>query len=263
MPTSNTVTFEDFKNENGRIYWWATDLMRMTGYDDMKMFEKAIHRAIKACITLGIDHFENFEKIVRDNDRTDYKLTRFACYLTVMNADPKKELVAQAQLYFVQQTRKFELYIENREEIERILIREEVREGNKSLMSTAKTAGLINYAQFNHRGYLGLYNMGNWQLATRRGIKKEALSDYMGRAELAANLFRITQTEEKIKHLGIKGQSKLEKTHYEVGREVRHLIQKNTGKSPEDLPTKRRIPEIASELKRGYKRMNQGDKKIK
>jgi DNA-damage-inducible protein D len=253
-------TFEDFKNQNGHVYWWASDLMKMLDYRDMDTFMKVINKAIKACITLGIDHFDNFKKTERENIGTDYQLSRFACYLTVMNGDPKKEPVASAQVYFVQQTRKFEVYIQNHEEIERLMVREEVKEGNKSLMSTAKDAGLVDYAQFNHKGYLGLYNMGNWQLARRRGIKKDELSEYMGRAELAANLFRITQTEEKIKHLGIKGQSQLEKTHYEVGRQVRGMVYKNTGRTPEQLPTEKRLPDIRKELKKGYKNMLIDDK---
>lgn len=259
-PTAQGPTFEDFKNQNGHTYWWASDLMKMLDYKDMDSFTKVINKAIKACLTLGIDHFDNFKRTEREGKGTDFQLSRFACYLTVMNGDPKREPVAKAQVYFVNQTRKFELYLKDSGELERLMVRDEIKEGNKSLMSTAKAAGLVDYAQFNHKGYMGMYNMGNWMLADKRGIKKEELSDYMGRAELAANLFRITQTEEKIKHMGVKGQAHLEKTHYEVGREVRNLVYKNTGKTPEQLPTERRLPEIRKELKKGYRKMLTDDK---
>jgi DNA-damage-inducible protein D len=260
-PEENPLNFEDFKNENGITYWWASDLMAMLGYYDMASFKKAIDRAMKACISLNIDCLDNFVKEKR-NDVDDYKLTRFACYLTVMNADPKKHpAVAAAQVYFVDQTRKFEIILQKSEDFERLTIREEIKEGNKSLMSTASRAGLTDYGRFVNAGYLGLYNMQNWQLASRRNVDKKDLNEYMGRTELAANLFRITQTEEKIKNHNIRGQAALESTHQSVGREVREIILKNTGKAPEQLPIERKIPEVQKELKAGYKKMQQADQK--
>ena len=158
-----------------------------------------------------------------------------------MNADPKKPEVAKAQVYFIEQTRKFEILVQNSQEIERITIRDEIKEGNKSLSSVASRAGVTDYAKFSNAGYMGLYNMNNWQLARRRNIDKRDLQDYMGRAELAANLFRITQTEERIKNRNIKGQANLESTHQDVGREVREVILRNTGKNPEQLPLARKL----------------------
>jgi DNA-damage-inducible protein D len=254
------VDFEDFKNENGITYWWASHLMMMLGYKDMVTFKKAIDRAMKSCISLNIDCLDNFVKEKNDGV-DDYKLTRFACYLTVMNADPKRPEVATAQVYFVEQTRKFEIIIQKSEEIERITIRDEIKEGNKSLNATAARAGLMDYARFANAGYMGLYNMPNWELAKRRNIDKKDLHEYMGRTELAANLFRITQTEERIKNYNIRGQQSLEETHYKVGREVRDIIQKNSGKSPEQLPLSRKLPEVKKELKDGYKKMKEIDGK--
>jgi len=260
------LSFEDFKQENSITYWWASDLMKMLGYPNMKSFQKVLDRATKAFVSLNIPHYENIiaeQRSIGGNTFQDFKLTRFACYMSVMNGDPKKIEVAQAQVYFAQQTRKFELYIENNQEIDRLLIREELKEGNKSLSSTVKQAGVQDYAKFTNAGYLGMYNMPSWQLEKKRGVTKGKLMDIMGRTELAANLFRVTQTEERIKSRRIKGQSNLEQTHFQVGKEVREIIQKNVGKNPENLPQEKQLPEVRKELKEGYKKMQKDDIPIK
>ncbi len=260
---SSLPTFEDFKNENGFAYWWASDLMLMLGYPNMKSFGKVLDRATKAFVSLNIPHYENIVAIMRTIDGAelqDFKLTRFACYLAVMNGDPKKEEVAKAQAYFAHQTRKFELYIQGATEIDRILIREELTEGNKSLAMAASRAGVVDYAKFQNAGYLGMYNMPSWKLEQKRGVAKGKLMDYMGRTELAANLFRITQTEERIRNRNIKGQEALEATHRIVGAEVRKIVTENVGKAPESLPQERELPEVKKQLKQGYKKMKKGDK---
>lgn len=263
----SSLSFEDFKHENGITYWWASDLMHMLGYKDMKSFQKVLDRATKAFVTLSIPHYENIVPAMRTdrNEMTqDFKLTRFACYITVMNGDPKKEEVALAQAYFAQQTRKFELYIQNQNELDRLLIRDELTEGNKSLSSVAQKAGIENFAKFQDAGYTGLYNMPMWKLKKQKNIDGNGnLADHMGRTELAANLFRVTQTEERIKSKDIKGQAKLEETHFNVGREVRGILQKNVGKDPEQLPLEKKLPDIKKELKQGYKKMLKEDNKKK
>ncbi len=259
---NSELSFEDFKNENGITFWWASDLMIMLGYKDMKSFQKVLDRATKAFVSLSIPHYENIIAIQREKDGSkvqDFKLSRFACYLSVMNGDPKKVEVAEAQVYFAQQTRKFELYVQNSDQIERILIREELTEGNKSLASVAKFARVEDFAKFQNAGYLGMYNMPSWQLEMKRHVKKGKLMDFMGRTELAANLFRVTQTEERIKNKRITGQQNLEQTHYQVGKEVREIIQKNVGKNPENLPLERPIAEVKKELKEGHKKMLKED----
>ena len=248
------LDFEDFKNENGLTYWWASHLMLMLGYKEMPSFKSAIDRAMKACLSLNIDCLDNFKKEL-NNGHDDYKLTRFACYLTVMNADPKHQQVAAAQVYFIEQTRKFEIIIQKASEMERLAIRDEIKEGNKSLNKTASRAGLTDYARFANAGYMGLYNMTNWELAKRRNVDKKDLHEYMGRTELAANLFKLTQTEERIKNYNVQGQQNLEATHQRVGREVRDIILKNSGKSPEELPMERKLPDVRKELKATYKKM--------
>lgn len=255
-------TFEDFKNQNGIIFWWASDMMRMLGYPDMKAFQRVIDRATKAFISLDIQHHENIistTRVIEDKEFHDFKLTRFACYMVAMNGNPQKPEVALAQKYFVEQTRKFEILIENSQEIERLVIRDELTDGNKSLCSTAKKAGVSDFAKFQNAGYLGMYNMENWKLAKKRGIDKGKLLDYMGRTELAANLFRITQTEEYIKNKNITGQIRLEEAHKQVGRDVRNIIVRNTGKTPENLPQAKVLPEVKKEIKQGYKKMKKAD----
>lgn len=252
--------FEDFRNENGIVFWWASDLMVLLGYKDMKSFQKVLDRATKAFVSLGIPHFKNIIPVDRDIDghqHQDFKLTRFACYITVMNGDPKKTEVAAYQAFFAEQTRKFELYVQNSHELDRILIREELKEGTVSLNATAKGAGVVDFARFQDAGYRGLYNMPSWQLKKRR--QADNLYDYMGRTELAANLFRVTQTEERITNREVKGQVPLEKTHFNVGREVRDMVMRNTGKLPEALPQEKQIPDLKKELKEGYKKMLKED----
>lgn len=263
---NNEVTFENFKNENGMPFWWASDLMRMLDYKDMSSFKKVLDKATKTCITLGIPHYDNFiaeMRTVEGHNIQDFKLTRFACYLTVMNGDTKKEPVASAQVYFAENTRKFELYIQNSKELERLLIRDELKEGHKTLARAAKWGGVQDFAKFNNAGYLGMYNMYNWKLAKSRNVDIKKLYDYMGRTELAANLFRITQTEERIKNKNVKGQADLEQTHYQVGKEVREFVVKNTGTAPENLSLEREIPKVQKELKQGYRKMLKADNKPK
>lgn len=260
---TDDLSFEDFKNQNGITYWWASELMLMLGYTDMQSFKKVIDRATKAFISLGIEHFDNIIRVNRNMDgknSIDYKLTRFACYLIAMNGDTKKPEVAMMQAYFATQTRQFELYVENHTEVERLLIRDEIKDGNKSLCTVVKEAGVESYAKFTNAGYRGMYNMMNVQLAKRRGVDKNKLFETMGRTELAANLFRITQTEERIKSQGIYGQEMLEQTHFSVGREVRKIIVKNTGRTPEQLPQERQLPAVKKALKHDFKEMKKIDK---
>ncbi len=234
-------TFEDFRNDNGIPFWWASDLSQMLGYESYKSFRKVIDRAIKAMMAIDVSYHDNVIAHDREDAKiVDFKLSRFACYMVVMNADSKKPEVAKAQAYFATMTRTFEVMIQESDQIERLIIRDDIKEGNKALTNAAKNAGITDYARFQNAGYMGLYNMGNWQLAKMHSIDKTKLFDHMGRAELAANLFRITMTEERIKSKNVKGQNQLEKTHKEVGKEIRNVVKQNTGKFPENLPVEGR-----------------------
>lgn len=263
MTDISEITFEDLSNSNGMTYWWASDLQVILDYKTFKSFENVIQRAQKGLMSLGIPMHDNIVPAMNLEStppKQDYKLSRFACYLVAMNADPKKEEVAKAQVYFAGMTRAFEQMLENSDQLDRLVIRDEIKQGNTALSKAASQGGVEDYAKFSNAGYLGLYNMYNWQLAKRRGIDKKKLMDHMGRTELAANLFRITMTEEKIKTQSIKGQRSLEKAHYEIGKQVREVVKENTGKTPENLPVEKRLPEVKKELKKGYKEIKNQDK---
>lgn len=260
MELEKTLSFEDFKRENWITYWLASDMMLMLWYPDMKSFQKVIDRAAKALISLWIDQFENIIPIKNKDWERDYKLTRFACYLSAMNWDPKKIEVANAQKYFAEQSRKFELFVEWSEWLDRLLIRDEITEWNKALASEANKAGIENYANFQNAWYRGMYNMFNSQLAKKRWVEKNKLMETMWRTELAANLFRITQTEERIKNRWIKWQQQLEQTHYTVWRTVRNMIIENTWTSPENLKQEEKLPEVKKKLKKWYREMKKIDK---
>ncbi len=256
------LTFEDFSNHNGITFWWASDFMLMLGYSGMKSFRKVIERTTKAFVALNIPYYENIIPCQRDGE-DDFKLTRFACYLAAMNGDPKKPEVAAAQVYFAEYSRRFELIAEGNNEIDRLMIRSELTDGNKSLACAAKAAGVSDYARFQNAGYLGMYNMRSAELERRRGVEHLKLPERMGRTELAANLFRVTQTEERIRNSGVRGQDALEATHRAVGKDVRDIVRKNTGRNPEDLPQERQLGEVRKNLRDIGKRMKRIDTKDK
>lgn len=258
-PQDGFVTFEQLRHENGLTYWLASELMERLGYDGMKAFYKAINRANKAMTGLGIDPFGNIQKIIHDDGTEDYKLSRFASYLVVMNADPDKTLVATAQAYFVAMTRQFELWLENPEDVTRVAFRQEMKEQHSRLAGAAKESGVDNYAHFQNAGYLGMYNMMNVQLAHRRRIEKDELMDYMGTTEMAANLFRIEMTKARLEKEGMVGQGGAEHIHKHVGSQVRKMVKESTGKNPEDLPVKRRLADVEKQLKLGHKEMKKVD----
>jgi len=160
MDSIKKLSFEDFSNENGFTFWWSTDLCAMLNYSDLKSFEKVIERGRRAIEGAGIDPYINIILENREVDGKsirDFKLSRFACYIIIMNASSSKPEVATAQSYFAQKARELELIHQDREQIDRIVIRDELAAGNKSLSSVAKNAGVINYAYFQQAGFRGLY----------------------------------------------------------------------------------------------------------
>jgi DNA-damage-inducible protein D len=229
----------------------------------MKSFMNAINRAISTCNTLTIPIFDNFVQIRKDGIE-DFKLSRFACYLVVMNADVRKYAVANAQQYFAQLAGAVQNYWEEVEKIDRLAVREEISEREKSLTGVVKIAGVQNYAYFQNAGYRGLYNMNLAKLKLRRQIpENRSLLDYMGKDELAANLFRITQTELKIKNENIQGQNRLEVAAENVGMKVRATMQEISGTKPENLPVKEDLKVIKKDLKVTSKKIKDIDKKKK
>jgi len=255
ISTGIVLDFEGYSKsrQSGTPYWHASDFYKMLGYSSLSSFKKVIDRVDKAFIGLNIDRDDHIKRVETSNGK-DYELTRFACYLLAMNGDTKKKEVAYTQKYFAEQTRKFQLYVQGREDVERFSIREEVKDGNKALSQAARNSGVSDYAKFTNAGYLGLYNSFNWELAKKRGIPKEKLFDYMGRTELAANLFRATLTEARLnkenKEYGVIGQEKSEQIHKVIAQNVRNQIKENTGKYPEELPVEKRLPELKKILRK-------------
>ena len=248
-------TFESIKhvNEYGEEYWLARELQGVLEYARWENFNKTIERAKKACTNTGFDvedHFRGVTKMVplgsgAEREIDDVMLSRYACYLVVMNGDPNKEVIAVGQTYFAVKTRQQEL-IDNYEQLsedqKRLAIRNEMIAHNKSLAEAAQIAGVEDprdYAIFQNKGYQGLYGgLGAKEIHARKGLKKsQKILDHMGSTELAANLFRATQTDEKLRRENIQGKQAAYDTHYEVGKKVRQTIKELGGTMPEDLPT--------------------------
>ncbi len=238
--------FEQYGRANGYLFWSARDFMRMLGYETFHSFDNAINRAIGTCTTLAIPVAENFEQIKAEDGSPDYKLSRFACYLVAMNGDVRKVQVASAQAYFANLAEAAQEYIQSVQDVERVQIRDEISDREKGLVSIAKKAGVVEYAFFQNAGYRGMYNMDLSRLKKAKGLRdsKRSLLDFMGKRELAGNLFRITETEARLKSEGIRGQAPAENAAFAVGRKVRDIMIENTGTRPELLRLEGDINEV-------------------
>ena len=262
-------TFEDIKhiNEDGQEFWYARELQHVLEYAQWRYMKETVERARLACENSGLnpdDHFAEVRKMVpigsgAERAVEDYMLSRFACYLVVMNGDPRKEVIAVGQAYFAVKTRQHELiekYEELSEDQKRLAIRNEMKRHNIALADAAHDAGVIepkDYAIFQNKGYQGLYGgLGVKEIHARKGLKKsQKILDHMGSTELAANLFRATQTEEKLRRENIQGKAAANQAHYDVGRKVRQTIQELGGTMPENLPTpEKSVQQIEREVER-------------
>ena len=240
-------------NEYGQEYWIARELFSILGYKQWRNFEKVIEKAVLSCEATEnnvSDHFARTSKMVSlgsgaKREIDDYELSRYACYLIAMNGNPSVQEIALAQTYFAVKTRQQEL-IENFDNLDenarRLAIRQELKKHNTFLADAAHDAGIttaFDYAVFQNKGYMGLYGgLTAKDIHTRKGLKKnQQILDYMGHEELAANLFRATQTEAKLRRENIKGKEAANKTHFDVGAAVRQTIKNLGGTMPEDLPT--------------------------
>lgn len=247
-------TFEDIKhiNEYGQEFWYARELQIALGYGKWDNFKKVIDKAMEACEgseNAVSDHFADVGKTIpmpkgAEKIIQDYQLSRYACYLIVMNGDPRKPVIALGQTYFAVKTRQQELvenYDELSEDQKRLAIRAEMKRHNKQLADAAHGAGVETpkeYAIFQNYGYMGLYGgLKASDIKRRKGLgKNENILDHMGSTELAANLFRATQTEEKLRRDHVHGKEQANSTHYMVGKKVRETIEELGGTMPEDLP---------------------------
>lgn len=264
--------FEKIKriSEDGYEYWSARDLSKLLEYTQWRNFENVISKAKISCKNNNEDinnHFADVSDMVKigsgaEREVDDYRLSRFACYLIVQNADPSKKNVALGQAYFAIKTRQKELIeedqarlIQSEEDTKRLFLREQMKMHNKQLADAASNAGIeagLEYAIFQDYGYQGLYGgLKAKDIHARKGLKKsQKILDHMGSTELAANLFRATQTEEKLRRENIKGKMKANQTHYEVGKKVRQTIEELGGTMPEDLPTVDSIKKLERQKKK-------------
>jgi len=259
--------FESRAFSNGEKHWYASDYMEMLGYESMQSFENAINRAIGTCTTLGIPVLENFEQVQREisgNRVSDFKLSRFACYLVAMNGDVRKQQVAKAQAYFAQLAEAMRQY-QCGVEMQRLQIRDEITGRERSLSSTASRSGVVDYGIFQNAGYRGMYNVDLSTLKRMKGLKdpSRSLLDFMGKRELAGNLFRLTETEAKLKSEQTQGQKPAEAAAYTVGRKVRSMMIENTGTRPELLPLAGDIKNVRKGLKQTAKQLKQRDKVVR
>lgn len=270
--------FEEIKKvrEDGTEYWNARELSEVLQYKKWENFTKVIDRAKLACNNSGLDiqdHFPEVRKMVEIGSNTlrellDYELSRYACYLIVQNGDPRKEVIALGQTYFAIQTRKQEVadyFNQLDEDNKRLVIRGDIKQWNQMLLEVAHNSGVITnqeYAEFQNAGYIGLYGgLTVEDIHSRKNLKdKEKILDFMGSEELAANLFRITQTEAKLKRENVKNKEKANQTHYTVGTTVRKAIKDIGGTMPEDLPTpEKSIKEVEREQ---LKKLKKSKKKL-
>jgi DNA-damage-inducible protein D len=271
VTTQHHQTFEGIKQlyDDNSEFWFARDLAPLLEYQDWRNFLQVIEKAKTACEASGYsvaDHFGEVTKMVdlgsgAKRGITDYELSRYACYLIVQNGDPSKPVIANGQTYFALQTRRQELgdekaFAQLSEDERRLMLRGELVHHNKALTAAAKDAGVetaLDYAIFQDHGYKGLYGgLGAKEIQARKGLKKsQKILDHMGSTELAANLFRATQTEEKLRRDSIRGKKQANQTHFEVGAKVRQTIKDLGGTMPEALPTPgKSIQQIEREQKK-------------
>lgn len=245
--------FEDIKHvdEGGNEYWLARELQKTLEYKEWRKFSGVIDKAKNSCFNSNAnlyDHFVDTDKMVEigsgaKRKQDDYKLSRYACYLIAQNGDSRKKVIALAQTYFAIQTRKQELseieYNKLSEDEKRFYQRNLTRKGNYSLNIAAKNAGVKNFDKFHNFGYKGLYGGESADdIAKRKKLRyREEILDNMGSDELIINLFRISQTGQKLKNENIKIEKEANKAHYEVGSEIRNTIKRLGGTMPEKLPT--------------------------
>jgi DNA-damage-inducible protein D len=277
-------SFESIRRMDERDveYWTSRDLAKILGYADYRNFLEVARKAWTACKNSGHNpnnHFVMFTDMVQigsgaERQVDNIKMTRYACYLAVQNANPAKVIVAQAQTYFAQQTRRAETLLNRdtiltEDEIKRLTLRSEVSKHNSHLASAAKDAGVVtnkDYGVFQNFGYKGLYGgLDANDIHERKGLSKsQRILDHMGSTELAANLFRATQTEDKLRREGIRGKDNANRAHYEVGAKVRETIRELGGTMPEDLPSTESIMKLERKEARIRKRLddNKDDTKI-
>jgi len=242
------------------FFWSARDFQEVLEYKSWKSFVHLIEQAVKTMVTAGIPYYKNvirIEKEIGGKYKTDFKLSRFACFLVVMLADYKKEAVTIAQARFMQKAEKIGWKRKHIAQLERFKIREEIADANKWLNSMVSRRALKNFGPFSDAGFQGLYGMNSDEVHALKGLdRNKSVQDIMGTMELVLHLMRIVLTEESIYRNRISKQVPLEDVHFKVSKDLRALIKKYIGLKPEQLPVLTELPKLRKELKLNYKKMN-------
>mgnify|MGYP000883253902 FL=1 len=271
--------FDDIRHDDtSREFWSARELQKILGYASWDKFQNAINRAKKSFEASNItkyyninDHFRQVGKMIRAGkgaERTvvDFELSKYACYLIAQNGDPDKPEIAQAQAYFNIQTFRQEQFQSMSDEEKRLHVRTQVIDNNKTLFDSAKSSGVKNFGKFNDAGYRGLYGMNAKELALKKDLGKDKILDRAGTTELAANLFRITQTNDKLQNELASGKTigeqKADSIHFMIGGKVRQTIKDIGGTMPENLPPEVHIKEIEKKVSKKLGREESGLKKL-
>jgi len=271
--------FDDIRHDNtSREFWSARELQKILGYASWDKFQNAIKRAQKSFATSEVtkyynikDHFRQVGKMVTlgsgaRRELIDFELSKYACYLIAQNGDPDKPEIAQAQAYFNIQTFRQEQFQSISDEEKRLHVRTQVIDNNKTLFDSAKSSGVRNFGKFNDAGYRGLYGMNAKELALKKNLGKDKILDRSGTTELAANLFRITQTNDKLQNELASGKTigeqKADSIHFMIGGKVRQTIKDIGGTMPENLPPEVHIKEIEKKVSRKLGGGESGLKKL-
>lgn len=246
-------SFESLAEENGQVTWSARAVMEAMGYESFQSFEQIINKATTVCLSLKLSVMDNFAQtsvVLNGREVRDYRLSRFACYLVAMNGNVNKPQVARAQAYFAALAEAFEHYVREAEHVERVQVRAEITDHERSVSSAAKGVGVKDFARFQNAGYLGLYNLPIWKVRELKRVpRNRSPLDFMGKTELAANLFRITQTEEALKRGNVRGQAQAEDVAKKAGKIVRNTMEQISGTRPEALPPSQDIVVVQKKLK--------------
>ena len=253
----NKSSLEDFGFvEDGKHYWWASWYAKILGYKSLRTLMPSIKKAKRACSLLGIPYEDNFIYMAYDWGK-DIKLTRFGCFLVALKADGRKPVVKKARAYFLNELEELNILLKGQEYMDRMIGREELRNLNRKLNRAARRAHVKDFQFFMNEGYLGMYNHTMTEMKRLRGVPvKDNLSDYMGTTELAANIFRIKLTEERLKTLRNPNEQIAAREHWKIGAQIRAMIKENVGTYPEELAIKSDLNSLQSKLKQAQKELN-------
>lgn len=248
--------------EDGKHYWWASWYSKVLGYKSLKTLRPTITKAKQLCVQLGLAAENNFI-VATSEEGKDIKLTKFACFLIAIQADGRKPIVKRARSYFLNELEELNVLLNDEDYLQRNITREELKRINSKLTKTAARSHVKDFQYFTNEGYLGMYNHTMPELRKKRGLAfDDNMNDYMSSTELAANIFRITMTSERLKRLRNPSEAKAAQQHWKIGTQIRTMIKENTGKYPEELPLKVDLHDLQRRLKKAQRKLNEEIKDI-